>query len=120
MVTGYGHLYVNGRHIYAHRFSYELARGQIGQGLELDHLCRNTSCVRPDHLEAVSHAENTRRGMSGAYWAAKTHCPQGHAYEPDTTYIYRGRRNCRPCARARNSEYKKARRRAVRSDLRST
>lgn len=37
---------------YAHRVTYELARGPIPAGLELDHLCRTPACVNPDHLEA--------------------------------------------------------------------
>src|SRR6202030_118623 len=45
----------------AHRFSYEREKGPIPDGLEIDHLCRNKSCVNPDHLEAVTHGENRRR-----------------------------------------------------------
>jgi hypothetical protein len=48
----------------AHRISYEKKNGPIGQGMELDHLCRNPSCVNPDHLEPVTHRENVRRGKS--------------------------------------------------------
>ena len=47
----------------AHRESYIRAYGSIPDGLELDHLCRQPSCIRPDHLEAVTHAENLRRGI---------------------------------------------------------
>lgn len=46
----------------AHIASYVLAYGLIEAGLTLDHLCRNTKCIRPSHLEAVSRPENTRRG----------------------------------------------------------
>lgn len=38
--------------------------GPLPPGLELDHLCRNKSCVRPDHLEAVTHRENMRRAYA--------------------------------------------------------
>src|SRR5947209_2044527 len=47
---------------YAHRFVYESIVGPIPEGLELDHLCRNPSCVNPDHLEAVPHKVNVLRG----------------------------------------------------------
>ena len=50
----------------AHRFMYERAKGPLPEGLTLDHLCRVRSCVNPDHLEPVTHAENCRRRPSRA------------------------------------------------------
>ena len=50
--------------ILAHRLSYELFVGPIPDGLVLDHLCRNTRCVRPEHLEPVTSGENIRRGYA--------------------------------------------------------
>lgn len=46
---------------FAHRFAYERLVGPVPDGLVLDHLCRNTVCVRPDHLEPVTDSENSRR-----------------------------------------------------------
>lgn len=48
----------------AHRWMYQQAKGEIPDDLPLDHLCRNTVCVNPDHLEPVTHAENLRRGSA--------------------------------------------------------
>ena len=48
--------------ISSHRLSYIIHKGQIPAGLEIDHLCRNTSCCNPDHLEAVTKSVNLRRG----------------------------------------------------------
>ncbi len=48
----------------AHRWFYEQAKGPIPDGLSIDHLCRVPPCVNPDHLEAVSHTENVRRGKA--------------------------------------------------------
>jgi hypothetical protein len=59
---GYGRVSANGRTVRAHRMMYERIRGPIPVGAELDHLCRNPSCVNPDHLEPVSTAVNVRRG----------------------------------------------------------
>src|SRR5262249_41065983 len=47
--------------IRAHRYAYEIFIGKIPDGLTIDHLCRNTSCVNPVHLEAVTVSENVRR-----------------------------------------------------------
>lgn len=60
---GYGHFGVGQKVVFAHRFSYELANGQAAGGTpDLDHLCRNHACVRPDHLDPVTNRENCLRG----------------------------------------------------------
>ena len=84
----------------AHRMAYILVHGAVPDGLELDHLCRNTLCVNPAHLEAVTHTENVRRGARGNLI---THCPQGHPYTEDNTYTKpnRNSRQCRECSRIR-------------------
>lgn len=62
--VGYGQLFHDGRMEYAHRISLSLADRQVPPGLFVDHLCRNPGCVNPDHLEAVTHGENVRRGRA--------------------------------------------------------
>lgn len=52
---------MGGKEYVAHRAVYEHYVGPIPEGLELDHLCKNPPCVRPEHLDPVSHAENIRR-----------------------------------------------------------
>lgn len=95
------------RKVRAHRVSYILTRGPIPYGMTLDHLCRNTSCVNPDHLEPCSAVENRARSphQLGAIHAAKTHCPQGHPYEGDNlrpNHLRGGNRDCSTCHRARH------------------
>jgi hypothetical protein len=98
---GYGQFTVNDRQRRAHRFAYELLVGPIPDGLQLDHLCRNPSCVNPGHLEPVTPRENNLRGETfGARNAAKTHCKRGHPFDEENTYVNkRGGRCCRACAR---------------------
>ncbi|WP_445238441.1 HNH endonuclease signature motif containing protein [Leucobacter sp. USCH14] len=104
---GYGRLRVGGRQgrmVGAHRVSWMLCVGEIPDGADIDHLCRNPSCVNPAHLEPVSHKENIRRGVAGAVnrarQLAKTHCPQGHEYDGRNTHLRpNGSRSCRACAR---------------------
>ena len=89
----------------AHRLVYKLIVGDIPEGLELDHLCRNRPCVNPGHLEPVTHAENVRRGA-----ALRTHCKQGHEFTAENTYRMPrgprvGARHCRACNRAAVARY---------------
>ena len=107
--VGYGlfhpHTTTGGPKEYAHRWAYEFRHGPIPAGLHLDHLCRNTLCVNPDHLEAVEPAVNNLRGMSSpAMNARKTECLRGHPLSGTNLYISpaTGYRRCRECARQRD------------------
>jgi hypothetical protein len=62
----YGLLRNGYRNTYAHRFSYQKFVGPIPRGLVIDHACRVTFCVNPDHLEPVTQAENLRRARERA------------------------------------------------------
>jgi hypothetical protein len=65
--TGYGHFNrVGVPSLLVHRASYELFVGPIPDGLQIDHLCMVRTCVRPEHLEPVTAAENTRRARAAA------------------------------------------------------
>lgn len=101
--NGYGSLTIFGRTQYAHRLVYELLVGSIPTGAELDHLCRVRNCVRIDHLEPVSKAENCYRGDSiPGRRHRQTHCQHGHEFTPENTAISRrGHRRCRTCDAAR-------------------
>lgn len=96
-----------------HRVMYQHHRGKLPDDVTLDHLCANTACCNPDHLEPVTRAENARRQWRdgradpGRKNREKTHCPYGHPYDDENTRIDRtGRRFCRACARRRYHEKK--------------
>lgn len=82
---GYG-LFKQGKHggtTLAHRISYEIFSGvKVPDNLTIDHLCRNRECVNPAHLEVVTLQENQARRV------LVTHCPRGHEYTDDNTYVY--------------------------------
>lgn len=63
---GYGRVIVPGEHTIksVHKVAYEWVNGTVPDGLELDHLCRTRDCYNPDHLEAVTHLVNVRRGVN--------------------------------------------------------
>lgn len=102
--SGYGRMSVAGQRVYVHRLSYVMHKGEIPAGLVIDHLCRNPSCVNPDHLEAVTHRENIQRGdaVTNSFQRRKTHCNQGHPFTSENTYIIpsTGARHCRTCRKA--------------------
>jgi hypothetical protein len=86
-----------------HRVSYRMLVGEIPEGHEIDHLCRNTLCVRPDHLEPVTPRVNVlRSGNVAAHYAARDECKWGHPFSPENTEMQGTVRLCLTC-RAHNS-----------------
>jgi hypothetical protein len=107
---GYGWFTIGQRQVRAHRFAFyngDIPVGGPGEG-GLDHLCRVRLCVRPEHLEEVTQAENNRRAETVAAMRAakaekyRTHCRQGHPRIPENTWCSKtGITACRPCRRER-------------------
>lgn len=97
--NGYGILTINKKCISAHRASYFIYNGNIDTGLVIDHLCNNTYCINPLHLEAKTQRKNILRGKSNsAKNAAKTHCHKGHEFTESNTRIdKKGARVCHIC-----------------------
>lgn len=96
---GYGQISVGGRARGAHRMAWQLERGRIPRGQQLDHLCRRPICVNVAHLELVTSRENSRRGDHPTWraWRRGT-CCRGHRMTPQNRYA-NGR--CRRCDHAR-------------------
>ena len=64
-VLGYGHIYVEGKQLKAHRFAWSKRNGPIPEGKEIDHVCHNTLCVNVKHLRLATPAQNSSN-RSGA------------------------------------------------------
>lgn len=99
---GYGLIKHDGRIQLAHRVAYEAEYGPIPEGHVIDHLCRVRNCVNPMHLEAVSTAENTRRGRSARTLHLGDSCINGHLLADDADMYVRpnGVTECRECRRS--------------------
>ena len=80
--AGYGRMRTVGRKMEsAHRVSYAMHAGPIPVGLVIDHICRRTLCVNPQHLRAVTNKQNNehlaqessigRSGVRGVFWHEK-------------------------------------------------
>ena len=95
--------------VLAHRVAWMLNVGEIPDGYQIDHLCKNTRCVEVSHLDAVPpHVNNERSTSPSALNARKVACPQGHEYDAENTYIDpKGTRHCRACQRERDHRRRK-------------
>jgi hypothetical protein len=105
---GYGQFWYKRKRVLSHRIAYEFIKGKISEKMTIDHLCRNRSCVNPNHMEVVTNKENILRGISPcAINSKKTHCKRGHKFSGDNLRINTNNsRSCRECDRL----YSKARR----------
>lgn len=102
---GYGMFWLDGKQRRAHRVLYVWTYGELGLGDDLDHTCRNRSCVNPDHLQVTTRRENVLRGTGPTAINARK---ERSVHGQDLDYVdprgWRGSRKDRTAAAARYRE----------------
>lgn len=102
--------------VLVHRLSWLYYKGDIAEGMVLDHLCHDPAtcvggdtcehrrCVNPEHLQLVSAADNSKKTVRLLKF--KTHCKNGHELK-DNTYQYKSgkytRYACHTCKKEQSA-----------------
>ena len=104
---GYGAFKVNGVQGRAHRYSFFLANGFYPPIVM--HGCDNPPCVNPAHLtggtQALNMADCVAKGRFVKAQTLKTHCPKGHEYNSENTYMHGNNRQCRACRKIKSAKW---------------
>jgi hypothetical protein len=123
---GYGSMWVSKTESRkaVHRVLYQLVFGPLPQEMLLHHDCENTRCVNPSHLRALTVKEHNHIHRPfdwiAAFHRAKTHCPHGHPYSPENTYLdHKGGRICRTCRGIQQRRYRARKRESEQANARS-
>lgn len=104
---GYGNFTEFGKKILCHRWFFEQFIKKLEPNQHIHHLCEQTRCCNPWHLQPLSPGEHNLIGNgSPAINARKTHCKYGHPLSGDNLVIEKPqmRRQCRICNNRRALE----------------
>lgn len=111
---GYGIFSIKGEDYKAHRVSYAIFNGNISNTMDIDHKCRNRSCVNPEHLRNVPRSINiTENSLAPACENnTKKCCKYGHEFTPENIVKVICRsgkegRKCRQCELIYNEKRRK-------------
>lgn len=116
----YGRFDFRGDRKLAHRAAYEFFVGPIPMGMQIDHVCRNTRCVNPLHLQPVTSATNVLRHVIAEFGEVGIpggkFCRHGHDLSVVGVADHKGNRSCRECNRIRRRKRHVAEARAKNPD----
>jgi len=103
-VQGYPHIRYCGRDTRVSRIVAHLwLRLALDDPRKVLHRCDNPRCFNPKHLFIGTQLDNIRDCVNKKrqWQVKKTHCPQGHPYDSENTYIHPNgkHRTCRTCFR---------------------
>ena len=118
--TGYGRIWVGGKDLHTHRIVMMQEVGHLERWELVCHRCDNSKCVRLDHLFIGTPKDNMHDMVAKGrhHGQLKTHCPKGHEYTKENTYIdKRKQRLCRTCTLRRCSEYRAKKRQSESQQL---
>jgi hypothetical protein len=79
-VQGYGDMSVEGKHVGAHRLSYQLHNGSIPKGLHVLHKCDNRICTNPEHLFIGTQSENVKDMGKKKRWKNQHSAGENHGW----------------------------------------
>ena len=100
--------------ILIHRLSWMYYKGEIPEGMVLDHLCHNPSecsggvtckhrrCVNPDHLALVTEKENSQKSVR--VYEFREECINGHKVKKNLGITPKGKRYCITCNKEQKME----------------
>lgn len=114
---GYGAFKFNRTTLPAHRAAHILWKSRVPNGLQVDHVCNNRSCVNPEHLQLVTQYQNKILGKIRR--ARATHCANGHELSEENLVLWMlkasGFRGCLTCRRKSDRERQSLRRQRVKA-----
>lgn len=115
ITKGYGVVKMAGKMIMVHRVIWQQANGLIPEGLQIDHICRNTRCCNVEHLRVVTPGENTLGSNNmAARYARRENCDKcGGPF----SYFPNGIRYCKPCRHETMMAYQRQYRAAKKAAL---